>query len=88
MGELKSLEEDSQKAGENLKKMNSVVLTTAPAVAGNKSYEEIEIITAECVFGMNVFRDLFAGVRDLVGGVGAKRRKMFLEMLVGRAWKN
>lgn len=28
----------------------------------------IEIVTAECAFGMNVFKDLFAGVRNIVGG--------------------
>lgn len=30
--------------------------------------ERIEIVTAECAFGMNIFKDLFAGVRDIVGG--------------------
>ena len=30
--------------------------------------ERIEIVTAECAFGMNMFKDLFAGVRDIVGG--------------------
>jgi uncharacterized protein YbjQ (UPF0145 family) len=30
--------------------------------------KRIEIVTAECAFGMNIFKDLFAGVRDFVGG--------------------
>ena len=30
--------------------------------------ERIEIVTAECAFGMNIFKDLFASVRDIVGG--------------------
>ena len=25
-------------------------------------------MTAECAFGMNIFKDLFASVRDIVGG--------------------
>jgi len=25
-------------------------------------------VTAECAFGMNIFKDLFAGVRNIVGG--------------------
>ena len=25
-------------------------------------------MTAECAFGMNIFKDLFAGIRDIVGG--------------------
>ena len=37
--------------------------------------ERLDIITAECVFGMNVFRDLFSGVRDVVGGrVGSTQK--------------
>ena len=31
-------------------------------------YKRQEIVTAECAFGMNIFKDLFAGVRDVVGG--------------------
>ena len=27
-----------------------------------------EIVTAEVAFGMNIFKDLFAAVRDIVGG--------------------
>ncbi|MGB5944177.1 MAG: YbjQ family protein [Leeuwenhoekiella sp.] len=30
--------------------------------------QRIDILTAECAFGMNVFKDLFAGVRDVIGG--------------------
>ena len=30
--------------------------------------ERLGIVTAECAFGMNAFKDLFAGVRDVVGG--------------------
>ncbi len=30
--------------------------------------ERLGIVSAECAFGMNVFKDLFAGVRDVVGG--------------------
>ena len=28
----------------------------------------VEIITAECVYGMNFFRDFFAGMSDTLGG--------------------
>jgi len=30
--------------------------------------KRLDIITAECVFGMNIFKDIGAGLRDLVGG--------------------
>ena len=45
----------------------AVMLTTetAPSLTIIK---RVEIVTAECAFGMNIFKDLFAGVRDIVGG--------------------
>lgn len=56
--ELKSLTE---------KQLSEIILTTE--MAPNIEIEKrIEIITAECAFGMNIFKDIFAGVRDIVGG--------------------
>ena len=48
-------------------KINSIMLTTETAPNLNIT-KRIEIVTAECAFGMNIFKDLFAGVRDIVGG--------------------
>lgn len=45
-----------------------IILTTAPTVIGRRMIREIEIITSECVFGSNIFRDAFSGIRDIVGG--------------------
>ena len=50
------------------KEINAVLLTTETYPEGLKIAERIEIVTAECAFGMNIFKDLFAGVRDIVGG--------------------
>ena len=47
--------------------INSVLLTTESCVE-LRILRRIDIVTAECAFGMNVFKDLFAGVRDIVGG--------------------
>lgn len=49
------------------RQLNGILLTTemSPDIEIER---RIEIITAECAFGMNLFRDLFAGVRDIVGG--------------------
>ena len=49
------------------KEIDAVVLTTETAPNLNIT-KRIEIVTAECAFGMNIFKDLFAGVRDIVGG--------------------
>jgi uncharacterized protein YbjQ (UPF0145 family) len=48
-------------------RINAILLTTETAPNLNIT-KRIEIITAECAFGMNIFKDLFAGVRNVVGG--------------------
>lgn len=45
----------------------AITLTTESA-HGLEIAERLEIITAECVLGMNIFSDIAASVRDLVGG--------------------
>ena len=52
---------------EEAESVNAVLLTTETAPNLNIT-KRIEIVTAECAFGMNIFKDLFAGVRDIVGG--------------------
>ncbi len=47
--------------------IEAVLLTTETA-SDLPIVERLEIVTAECAFGMNLFKDLFAGVRDIVGG--------------------
>ncbi|UYP69550.1 heavy metal-binding domain-containing protein [Thalassobacter stenotrophicus] len=47
--------------------IEAIVLTTETAPNLNIT-KRIEVVTAECAFGMNIFKDLFAGVRNVVGG--------------------
>lgn len=47
---------------------NRIILTTAFTVANHDIVEEIDIVTAECAYGMNIFKDFFASIRDFVGG--------------------
>jgi len=68
-------QEDKQKfqqevsaSQEHLAAIESIMLTTEAYPEGLKITERIEVVTAECAFGMNIFKDLFAGVRDIVGG--------------------
>lgn len=48
--------------------IEAVILTTETYPQDIRILERVEIVTAECAFGMNIFKDLFAGVRDIVGG--------------------
>ncbi|MBF7054571.1 YbjQ family protein [Halomonas sp. KAO] len=45
-----------------------VILTTSSHLEGYRVTEHIDIVSAECVFGMNVLKDMFAGFRDFFGG--------------------
>ena len=49
------------------REIDAIMLTTETA-PNLKITKRIEIVTAEVAYGMNIFKDLFAGVRDIVGG--------------------
>jgi uncharacterized protein YbjQ (UPF0145 family) len=46
----------------------SMIITTTPNIEGKRVKEYLGIVTGEAVVGANLFRDLFAGIRDIVGG--------------------
>ncbi|SVE03962.1 uncharacterized protein METZ01_LOCUS456816 [marine metagenome] len=54
----------------------NIILTTENNPQDLFVEERIEIITAECVLGMNIFRDFFASVRDIVGGRSSASQKI------------
>ncbi|WCR15212.1 YbjQ family protein [Paracoccus seriniphilus] len=58
---------EAEKQSEIDREISSVVITTE-AVSPFEIIERLDIVTAECAYGMNIFKDLFAGVRDIVGG--------------------
>ena len=45
-----------------------MIVTTTTAIDGRPVAEYVGVVTGEAVLGTNVFRDLFAGLRDIVGG--------------------
>ena len=48
-----------------------MLLTTTTTVEGRPVSRYLGIVTGEAIIGANVFRDLFASVRDIVGGRSA-----------------
>jgi len=52
-----------------------MILTTTNTVEGKTISEYKGIVTGEAILGANVFRDLFASVRDIVGGRSAAYEK-------------
>ena len=45
-----------------------MIQTTTPGVDGRAIIEYLGVVTGEAILGANIFKDLFAGVRDIVGG--------------------
>ena len=58
------------------KRIENIKLTTAFVFTNHQIEDEVGIVTAECVFGMNIFRDLFADIRDIVGGRNKASQKV------------
>ena len=45
-----------------------IILTTTPSLDGYRVTETLDIITAECVFGLNMLRNFMASLPDVFGG--------------------
>ena len=52
-----------------------MILTTTPTIEGKTITEYRGIVSGEAILGANLFRDFFAGVRDIVGGRSASYEK-------------
>jgi len=52
-----------------------MILTTTPTIENRRIREYRGIVTGEAIMGANIFRDLFAGLRDIVGGRSAAYEK-------------
>ncbi len=45
-----------------------MIISTTPSLEGRPIVAYLGIVTGEAILGANIFRDLFAGIRDIVGG--------------------
>ena len=52
-----------------------MIITTTPGIEGRRIRAYKGIVTGEAILGANIFRDLFAGLRDIVGGRAAAYEK-------------
>lgn len=69
-----------------------MILTTTPSIEGKRVIRYLGIVTGEAILGANLFKDLFASIRDVVGGRSQtyeremqKARDIALEELEQRA---
>jgi len=74
------------------KDARGVIVSTTPTLEGRPIQEYCGIVTGEVIVGANIFRDLFANIRDIVGGrsgsyerILADARKQAIEELQAEA---
>ena len=52
-----------------------MIITKTPSIEGAKVLKYLGVITGEAILGANIFRDMFAAVRDIVGGRSAAYKR-------------
>ncbi len=48
-----------------------MLITTTPTIEGKQIERYHGIVTGEAILGANIFKDIFAGIRDIIGGRSA-----------------
>ncbi len=48
-----------------------MIVSTTPQLEGRRIAEYLGVVSGEAILGANIVRDLFAGVRDIIGGRSA-----------------
>jgi len=45
-----------------------MIVSTTPTIEGKRMAEYLGLVSGEAILGANIFKDIFAGIRDIVGG--------------------
>lgn len=53
-----------------------MLLTTTATIEGRRIVKYLGLVSGEAVLGANVFRDFFAGIRDIIGGRSGSYEKV------------
>ena len=48
-----------------------MIVTTTPSIEGRKIVKYLGLVSGEAILGANIFKDVFAGIRNIVGGRSA-----------------
>lgn len=56
-----------------------MLLTTTPTIEGRPIRQYLGIVTSEAIIGANIVKDIFAGIRDIVGGRSSTYEKVIEE---------
>jgi uncharacterized protein YbjQ (UPF0145 family) len=60
---------------EKLLGKKQMIQSTTPSIEGRTIREYHGVVTGEAILGANLFKDFFAGIRDIVGGRSAAYEK-------------
>lgn len=52
-----------------------MIVTTTPNIEGMRITRYAGLVSGEAILGANIFKDFFAGIRDIVGGRSAAYEK-------------
>ena len=61
------------------KDARGIIVTTTPSIEGIPIKEYYGIVVGEVIVGANLFRDLFANIRDIVGGRSGSYERILKE---------
>ena len=61
------------------KDARGIIVTTTPTIEGRPIQDYLGIVTGEVIVGANLFRDLFANIRDIVGGRSGSYERILAE---------
>lgn len=56
-----------------------MIMTTTNKLEGREVKKYLGIVTGEAILGANIFKDIFAGIRDIVGGRSASYERELQE---------
>ncbi len=59
--------------------MYKMIITTTPTIENKPATQYLGIVTGETIIGANIFKDFFAGLRDIVGGRSGSYEKVLRE---------
>lgn len=58
----------------------SVNVSTLQKLPGNVPFEVIDVVTSECVYGVNIFRDFLTNITDLTGGRSGSAERVLKDL--------
>ena len=56
-----------------------MIVSTTPSIEGRPVSEYLGVVAGEAILGANIFRDVFAGIRDVIGGRSGSYEKVLRE---------